>query len=97
MAPFRWGVGRLVVESRVPPLIVCFYHRGLDQVMPESPRFFKIPRICNKIFCRFGNVLDSQELINASRGMDSDTQRSYITDRIFQETDRLRVISSELN
>jgi monolysocardiolipin acyltransferase len=94
LIPFRWGVGRLILESKIPPIVVCFYHTGLDQVMPETKRILRIPRINKRIICRFGNVIDSYDLIKSSNHMNPDAQRSFITDAIFKATDQLRVLSS---
>ncbi len=90
MVPFRWGVGRLVMESKIPPLIACFYHTGLDKVMPETCRT-RIPRLGEQITCRFGKVWDSQSLLVQSSHMSIENQRAFITQRIFEETDRLRL------
>lgn len=32
---FKWGVGRLVMESPVPPIILPFWHRGMERILPE--------------------------------------------------------------
>jgi 1-acyl-sn-glycerol-3-phosphate acyltransferase len=29
MLPFRWGIGRLIMESRIPPLIIPIFHVGV--------------------------------------------------------------------
>jgi hypothetical protein len=89
LLPFRWGVGRLILESKIPPLVVCFYHSGLDQVMPETFRFLRFPRINQRITCLFGKVIDSSELIKSSNHMNPDAQRAFITNAIFKATDRL--------
>ncbi|KAI8813486.1 acyltransferase-domain-containing protein [Cladochytrium replicatum] len=39
---FRWGIARLIMESKTPPLVLPFWHRGMDKVMPEN-RLLKIP------------------------------------------------------
>lgn len=34
--PLRAGVGRLVADPRVPPVVVPVIHRGIDQVLPRG-------------------------------------------------------------
>lgn len=97
LAPFRWGVGRLILESKIPPLVVCFYHTGLDQVMPEADSPFRIPRIQKRITCRFGNVIDSKDLIELCKNLNPDDQRSFITNSIFKATDQLRIYALNSN
>ena len=62
--------------------------------MPENPSILRIPRINQKIKCIFGDVMDGKDLIASSKGLSPDQQRSFITQSIFQETDRLRVLLS---
>eukprot|EP01137_Pigoraptor_chileana_P029190 Opistho-2@14064 len=39
----KWGVGEMIAQSRVPPIVLPFWHEGMEDVMPDdnSPR---IPR-----------------------------------------------------
>lgn len=92
MGPFRWGVGRLILESKIPPLVICFYHSGLDLVMPEDSRV-RIPRINKRITCKFSSVIDSQDLINSTKHLLPDDQRSFITQSLYEVTDKQRIES----
>ena len=78
------------MESKVPPLVLCFYHTGMDQIMPETSRV-RIPRPGKQITCRFGAAWDSQALLHQSSHLSIENQRAFITQHIFEETDRLRL------
>lgn len=61
---FKWGISRLILETRILPIVIPIYLSGFDQVMPESrasPRF--IPRPGADIAVHFGAPLDSARLL----------------------------------
>ncbi|KAI9183287.1 Lyso-phosphatidylcholine acyltransferase [Blastocladiella emersonii ATCC 22665] len=34
MLPFKWGVGRLIMDAKVAPIVVPIYHRGFAKIHP---------------------------------------------------------------
>ena len=36
IGPFKWGIGKLVANSEQLPIIVPYYHTGMEQVMPQD-------------------------------------------------------------
>eukprot|EP01062_Namystynia_karyoxenos_P044313 TRINITY_DN32601_c0_g1_i1.p1 TRINITY_DN32601_c0_g1~~TRINITY_DN32601_c0_g1_i1.p1 ORF type:complete len:357 (+),score=68.24 TRINITY_DN32601_c0_g1_i1:80-1072(+) len=76
LRPFRWGVGRLIVEAQGPkaPLVVPMVHRGMEDLMPDPhhpsrksswTRF--LPRPCS-VRVRFGDPVDVSEFWEQRRG-----------------------------
>ncbi|KAL1843699.1 hypothetical protein VTJ49DRAFT_399 [Mycothermus thermophilus] len=60
---FKWGVGRLLLESDPPPLIIPIFIDGTQRVMPEDrgfPRF--VPRIGWTVHIAFGEPVDFEEV-----------------------------------
>lgn len=59
LGPLRWGVGKLFcdsyLESGVPPIVIPFYHRGMNRVLPKHGR---IPRPGHKIHLKVGESID---------------------------------------
>jgi monolysocardiolipin acyltransferase len=97
LLPFRWGIARLILESPVPPLVIAFYHSGLEKVMPESRRV-RIPTVGVTWTCRFGSPIDSAEWITASKNMHTlEQKRIYITQKVFEQVDALRCESAALS
>ena len=87
---FKWGVARLILESKIPPLIIPFYHTGMERIMPEKS-IVKIPRLYGDVTCRFGSVIDSRDLIASTCHLSLDHQRSAITHFLYEETIKLKV------
>lgn len=69
MGPFKVGVGKLIAHSKLSPIVVPMYHKGMDNVIPEKqfkdikskkaakPISF-IPRFGNKIEVYYGESFD---------------------------------------
>ena len=32
LGPFKWGVGKVIANAAIPPVIVPFYHMGMEHV-----------------------------------------------------------------
>ncbi|KAJ3153960.1 hypothetical protein HDU89_008827 [Geranomyces variabilis] len=57
--PYRWGVGRLILESPQPPLVLPIWHRGFEVAMPEdAPDGRYYPRPGKELVVAVGEVMD---------------------------------------
>ena len=59
------GVGRAIAESKVLPLVVPFWHLGIDEVLPNHPPY--VPRFGKKITMLIGKPLDFKEVLSRLR------------------------------
>ncbi|CAO1621359.1 unnamed protein product [Parajaminaea phylloscopi] len=56
---FKWGVSRLLLESKARPRVVPIWIQGFDQMMPDPRRFPKfLPRPFAKLGVHFGEPVD---------------------------------------
>lgn len=86
----KWGIGRLISECRETPIVIPFFHVGMDDVLPNRSPY--IPRFGNAITVLIGDPLDfnnvrqkfKEEVVAAS------DKRKLITDTIQDELFRLR-------
>ncbi|KAK7080735.1 hypothetical protein SK128_005273 [Halocaridina rubra] len=94
---FKWGIGRLVYESPVCPIVLPFYHIGMETVLPNRAPY--IPRIGKKVTVLVGEPMDFKELVEEMKAKEEDptTARKLITDRIQEEIWRLREKAEELH
>jgi len=95
MVRFKWGIGRLIQESKEAPLILPFYHRGMANIIPldernENKRWYPLP--CQKLIVIFGNVIDAQELLASCqrKGLDYRETRIELTRLVQTEVEKLR-------
>eukprot|EP00210_Caulerpa_lentillifera_P006325 g6041.t1 len=59
----KWGVGKIIcdsVENGNAPMVVPFYHTGMEQVMPKKARF---PRMNKQIRIFIGDLVDLHHLV----------------------------------
>ncbi|KAJ1675395.1 Lyso-phosphatidylcholine acyltransferase [Spiromyces aspiralis] len=67
MLRFKWGVGRLIMESPREPIIIPIYHQGMEDVLPlDQP--FPIPHFNpfrRKLVIRVGKPIDMSDVILA--------------------------------
>jgi len=98
----KWGMGRLVAECRVPPLVLPFWHEGLTDILPH-----KLPyrlQIGQKVTVVFGDIIDSSQVLAElkERGVigenaDGVTVRKAITDYFQKELLVLRQKARKLH
>ncbi|KAI9490389.1 acyltransferase-domain-containing protein [Zychaea mexicana] len=89
MIRFKWGIGRIIMESDRCPIVVPVWHNGMAQVRPlHGPpvQFFK------PITLAFGDPIDFQDTLDAWRaGKISETEaRIKITSTIFDALAELK-------
>eukprot|EP01103_Thecamoeba_quadrilineata_P006728 TRINITY_DN16463_c0_g1_i1.p1 TRINITY_DN16463_c0_g1~~TRINITY_DN16463_c0_g1_i1.p1 ORF type:complete len:237 (-),score=31.10 TRINITY_DN16463_c0_g1_i1:89-799(-) len=73
----KWGVGRLIMESKTPPLILPIVHQGLEQIKPID----KWVRPFRPLLVKIGDVVDTGPLREKLYQSDlpPDEQRSQAT------------------
>eukprot|EP00042_Codosiga_hollandica_P036559 m.280195 g.280195 ORF g.280195 m.280195 type:complete len:126 (-) comp54917_c0_seq1:1225-1602(-) len=78
------GVGRLVGEATSIPVVLPFWHTGLDQALPLKSG--NIPRLGKKIHVVFGDPMDFRPLVESMRASNESAVRirKEITDQIQQ-------------
>ncbi|KAJ3160924.1 hypothetical protein HDU86_008286 [Geranomyces michiganensis] len=87
--PYRWGVGRLILESPRPPLVLPIWHCGFEAAMPEDAadgRYYPRPR--KQIVIAVGEVMDfaTNGVLEQARAMvvsddadDDAKRRAFVT------------------
>lgn len=86
---FKWGIGRILYETKCLPTIVPIWHEGMDTVLPNTPPY--ILQFGKKITINVGKPIDLQKLVDDLREKNASelVARKAITDRIQEE---MRVI-----
>ncbi|XP_015591156.1 tafazzin homolog isoform X1 [Cephus cinctus] len=93
----KWGVGRLIMESPITPLVIPIYHLGMDKVLPNDPPY--IIKAGKKVTMYYGDPIDFSGMVadlRANNATEMDARKA-ITDRIQDELLRLKTITEELH
>ena len=94
---FKWGVGRLVYDSPVCPIVLPFYHIGMDTILPNRAPY--IPRLGKKVTVLIGEPIDFKDIVADMKRKQEDpaTARKIITTRIQEEIWKLREKAEDLH
>lgn len=84
----KWGVGRLILESPVTPIVIPICHLGMDQVLPNEPPYML--KTGKRVTMNYGEPIDLSGLLaelRASKASEVEARKA-ITDRIQEELQR---------
>lgn len=86
----KWGVGRLIAEAQVTPIVVPFWHEGMDDVLPNYSPY--IPRIMKRVTVLIGEPMEFTETIEEYRKAKKTAMetRKHITDKIQERFKELK-------
>ena len=93
----KWGVGRLVYDCPNTPLVIPFYHIGMDTVLPNSRPY--IPHVFKRVTVFVGDPIDLKDTVQNLRdqNVDHETARKVITDILQEKLYQLRPKAEKLH
>ena len=97
---FRWGIGRLVSEAEMTPIVLPYWHCGMEKILPvDHIRSQAFPRLGQKITVVFGKELDFRDDLIDMRNREKSlrSQRIFITSRIEEEMKALKEEALQLH
>ncbi|XP_033112292.1 tafazzin-like [Anneissia japonica] len=94
---FKWGIGRAIAECNKFPIVLPFWHQGMDDILPNRAPY--IPRIGNKVTIVFGEPIDLKEILQGmkKRNLCPVVVRKKLTDIIEEEMKILKTQAETLH
>ncbi|XP_060536762.1 tafazzin isoform X2 [Cylas formicarius] len=77
---FKWGVGRMIFEAPVTPLVVPIWHIGMDDVLPNEPPY--VLRLGKRLTFNYGDPIDLSDMVRGLKEAKASDEhaRKRITD-----------------
>ncbi|XP_054719679.1 tafazzin-like isoform X2 [Uloborus diversus] len=93
----KWGIGRLIAECKICPIVIPFWHLGMDSVLPNVEPYR--PKIGQKVTIYIGNPIDFTIIRDkfSSEYKSAVKRRKVITDKIQEQLFQLKPVTERLH
>lgn len=93
----KWGVGRMIFESPIPPIVVPIWHVGMDDVLPNEPPY--VLRLWKNLTFNYGEPIDTTDMVRALKAQNASDEeaRKHITDFLQERLQELKIETEALH
>lgn len=94
---FKWGVGRLIADCKITPIVLPFYNYGMDSILPNKQPYR--PQYFQKATIVVGTPIYFDDLVKKLREEKASAaeMRKIITDKIQEEMYKLKVYGQQFH
>ncbi|XP_050295036.1 tafazzin [Anthonomus grandis grandis] len=93
----KWGVGRMIFEAPVTPVVVPIWHIGMDDVLPNEPPY--VLRLRKNLTFNYGEPIDMTDMVNSLKAANATDEeaRKQITDFLQEKLQKLKIETENLH
>lgn len=93
----KWGVGRMIFESPVTPIVVPIWHIGMDDVLPNEPPY--VLKFRKNLTFNYGDPIDLSAMVKMLKNKNASDEeaRKHITDFLQERLLKLKYETEELH
>lgn len=93
----KWGVGRMIYEAPVTPIILPVWHIGMDDVLPNEPPY--VLRFRKNITFNYGEPIYLEDMVKTlrSHNVTEVEARKQITDYLQERLLKLKYETEALH
>ena len=93
----KWGIGRIIYECPVIPIVIPIWHVGMEEILPNYPPYYL--RTGKKVTINVGDPIDLKDILSKLKEdkVSDETARKVITDKIQNELYKLKEATEELH
>lgn len=111
LGPLKWGIGKMIADSPIKPIVLPFYHRGMDKIFPHDSKNHLIsilPVWNQKVRVKIGDPINFDDITDKYNSdinkIQNDMQKKIrneqyykdLTDRVEEELAKLEPIVFEM-
>lgn len=89
------GVGRLIAEAKIAPIVLPIWHVGMDDLLPNRTPY--IPQLFKRLTVLVGDPLDVSNLILSQNSMNPIVIRKHITDLLQEKMKEMKLQAEQLH
>lgn len=93
---FKWGIGRIIYDLPVTPIVVPMWHIGMEDILPNTqPYYFRVRKV---ITLNFGSPIEVSDLVKQLKcdKVNPETARLIITNHIQESLMLLKAQTEKL-
>ena len=67
LGPLKWGVGKLIADCEVTPVVVPFYHRGMEEIYPldeNNNNKYMLPKFGKTVYLLVGDAVPVKDIVD---------------------------------
>lgn len=89
------GVGRLIAEAKIAPIVFPIWHVGMDDILPEKRPY--IPQLFKRLTLLVGEPLDVSSFMNNQHSLNAVAVRKHITDLLQEKMRDIKMQAEQLH